>query len=226
MIHLLLLAVSIATPSLRDTDEQFVAPGFEEAPRLLVLNGAAPLDSGAWVAWGALTAGPNAARSVLLRSDDGGARWEETMPGEPGSEVNAVAIAGDHLWALTLWTVEGPGELSVSESLDGGKTWRKLATPEKRSHDGQPIAFSMTAKGVGFIRLEYVDAPTTALLVTRDGGRTWKAQRDDGRKSPKPASTRTRSTDAAVIIERSRAGKWESIASLKREHPAPPATAK
>jgi photosystem II stability/assembly factor-like uncharacterized protein len=115
-------------------------------------------------------------RYVLLRTDDGGATWRETLsvPFPGGGPVLHDLQAVD---GMNAWVVVGDATCAafcgteIRATSDGGKTWRTL-------YQGQvgPIRFvtprrgwiaAYGAKGVAY------GADGGNLLVTSDGGATW-----------------------------------------------------
>lgn len=119
-------------------------------------------------------------RSFLLRSGDGGKTWREVMSPVYGSEVIEMFFHDAHVgWALVGWTTEGPGDLTLYGSKDGGKSWRKLSDIPKRHFSGWPISMTFSDGRNGMIKILYDgsgDHRTDGLvtLSTKDSGRRWR----------------------------------------------------
>src|SRR5262249_27510449 len=128
-------------------------------------------------------------RSLLLRTSDGGKSWREVMPPVRGSELTDVVFSdARHGWALAMWTVEGPGEVVLFGSQDGGLTWRRVAEiPKRDDDDGWPARIAFTSAAHGEIDMVYEnDSEASTIdnilydvdtLVSDNGGRTWKVLR-------------------------------------------------
>ena len=118
-------------------------------------------------------------RSLLLRSGDRGKSWTEVMFPVHGSEVIEVFFHDAHVgWALVGWTTEGPGDLALYKSKDGGNGWRKISDIPKQHHSGWPISMRFSDEKNGMIKLLYDgsgDPRTDGLftLSTKNGGRKW-----------------------------------------------------
>ncbi len=120
----------------------------------------------------AAPAGARPCRGVVLRTEDGGRTWQETLSiptdgvrGDPIGQLQAVD--GQRAWVLMLppspCALECPTELR--RTTDGGRTWTTLL------HVGiAAIRFASASRGW----LELVD-PTSAVevRVTSDSGTTW-----------------------------------------------------
>jgi hypothetical protein len=131
-----------------------------------------PLDKKTAFFFGELRTPAVAIRSFLLRSSDGGKTWRDVMSPVYGSEVSDVFFLDRRSgWALTLWTTEGPGDVNLFGSKDGGMTWRKISDVPKRDHTGQPVAMKFADVKNGEIEMLYENE--IAVLRTKDGGRTW-----------------------------------------------------
>jgi photosystem II stability/assembly factor-like uncharacterized protein len=135
-----------------------------------------PLDKETVFFFGELRTPAVSIRSFLLRSGDGGKTWRDMMSPVYGSEVSDVFFLDSRSgWALTLWTTEGPGDVKLFSSKDGGMTWRKVSEVPKRDHTGQPVAVKFADVKNGEIEMLYEDE--IAVLRTKDGGRTWAESR-------------------------------------------------
>jgi hypothetical protein len=131
-----------------------------------------PLDKKTVFFFGELRTPAVSIRSFLLRSADGGKTWRDVMSPVYGSEVSDVFFLDRRSgWALTLWTTEGPGDVKLFSSKDGGMTWRKVSDVPKRDHTGQPVAMKFADGKNGEIEMLYENE--IVVLSTKDGGRTW-----------------------------------------------------
>ena len=156
----------------------------EEASRTgvgLELTGIQAIDGRTAFLFGALGVPPGTLRSVLLRTADGGATWQEAMTAVPGSETLYVVFAdAERGWALVAWTVEGPGDVVLYRSDDAGRTWAKVADIPARPWS-YPLSMTFTDSSNGEIGMSYEDADGelagAEILVTTDGGGTWRAAR-------------------------------------------------
>ncbi|MBA2296611.1 MAG: hypothetical protein H0W14_01065 [Actinobacteria bacterium] len=104
-----------------------------------------------------------AGHNVLARSGDGGASWQNVSPaGLPGLDVHGFAV--DPSGPRTLYAaVAGKG---LYRSRDGGESFA-LASAEV---GGGVMALAVTPDG----RLLAGDMERQALLVSKDGGRSWE----------------------------------------------------
>jgi photosystem II stability/assembly factor-like uncharacterized protein len=110
-------------------------------------------------------------RGMVLRTEDGGRTWQETLTirlnGELGYPVRQLqAVDGQRAWALT--TVEpcpGACPTELRRTMDGGKTWTRLLRG-----DIATIRFASASRGW----LALLDqAGGVEVKVTSDGGTTW-----------------------------------------------------
>lgn len=119
------------------------------------------------------------ARSVILTSANQGRTWRETAPTIPGSEIMALSFPSDNVgFALVAWSTQGPGELFMLRSNDGGQSWEKLPEIPKNHYSGWPVAFSFEDKNKGTLVLQFIDdnpENLRSVLVTEDGAKTWTA---------------------------------------------------
>jgi hypothetical protein len=131
-----------------------------------------PLDKETIFIFGGLRTPAVSVRSFLLRSGDGGKTWRDVMAPVHGSDVwDMFFLDSRSGWALTLWTTEGPGDVKLYSSKDGGMRWRKVSDIPKRDHTGMPGALKFDDEKNGEIEMLYEN--DVAVLRTRDGGRTW-----------------------------------------------------
>ncbi len=149
----------------------------------------------AWVA----ALGPawsNGSERGIYRTRDGGKTWDHVLPGD--STTGAADLAMDPanprhllaaLWQYRRWPwgfrSGGPGS-GLYESWDGGRTWRR-----ESAADGLPegelgriaLAFAPSAPGVAYA---LVEAKSSALVRSDDGGRTWTTVEQGPEVDPRP----------------------------------------
>lgn len=153
-----------------------VAESMPRAAESLILDAVAT--TAGWVAVGE--------RGHILRSADG-ERWELVSAVPTRSTLNAVAVAGEQLWAAGHDGV-------ILHSPDGGATWE-----HQRVDVWTPDALDPTA-GAPILDLLFLDAERgfavgaySLLLATADGGRTWEQVR-----LPAPAAAETKAGGRAT----------------------------
>jgi photosystem II stability/assembly factor-like uncharacterized protein len=126
---------------------------------------------------GALQTPAASVRSLLLLSRDGGLTFAETLPPVHGSQVAWAQFFGQQALALVLWTTEGPGEMTLFASPDGGNHWKRRGKIPKRNFAGWPewVAFKDPINGT--VKITYPDPETEPVeyLQTSDGGKSWQA---------------------------------------------------
>jgi photosystem II stability/assembly factor-like uncharacterized protein len=109
---------------------------------------------------------------LMLFSDSGGVRWSEPAAALPRDladfvDFQAVSTVGSHVWAAG-----APGSV-VWHSADAGRHWERQFTA-----DAGPIHaldFSSESHGCAV-------GPFGKVLITTDGGATWRAVRGGGRR--------------------------------------------
>ncbi len=110
---------------------------------------------------------------LIRRTDDGGAAWTPPLSDPPQAladwfDYRAVATHGGRVWIAG-----SPGSLVVS-SDDGGETWHTATTGIST-----PItAITFTSETHGWAVGEF-----GVVLTTRNGGRSWRVQRGEGRRA-------------------------------------------
>jgi hypothetical protein len=120
--------------------------------------------------------------SILLRTRDGGKRWQEVMPSDPESRVVYVAFANEsNGWALVerYWGEAG-GPITLFQTIDGGLTWKELTVLPLNSRYWSLTNVQFFNPEKGQIDIYNYDAELSGncdkcLLTykTIDGGRTW-----------------------------------------------------
>ncbi|MBD3182795.1 hypothetical protein GF312_10920 [Candidatus Poribacteria bacterium] len=130
---------------------------------------------------GALKVPGASIRSVLLRSGDGGETWAEVMTTVTGSDIMDLFFLDKNTgWTLVMETVEGPGNLWIYGTDDGGKTWEWLSKVPKRHYSGQPVDMGFIDEKIGRLEMLYDGASPAdgfVILATSDGGRSWSEVR-------------------------------------------------
>lgn len=131
-------------------------------------------------------------RALLLRSTDGGAHWIEVLPEVEHSEVLFVDFAGCEGRALVGWSTEGPGEVTLYASADCGATWKRRSKLPKSVWSEWPesMAWKSARQGTVWMLDTNGENPLPRVLTTRDGGRTWKAEKKPPQAQP-PAQPTT-----------------------------------
>lgn len=143
-------------------------------------HGIYPLNKDTAFLFGELRTPAASIRSFILRTGDAGKTWREVMSPVYGSDVIKMFFHDAHVgWALIGWTTEGPGDLTLYGSKDGGKSWRKISQVAKRHFSGWPVsmAFSDGRNGTLKVLYEGTGDPQTDGLVTlntKNGGRRWR----------------------------------------------------
>jgi hypothetical protein len=138
-----------------------------------------PLNKDTAFLFGELRTPAASIRSFILRSGDAGKTLSEVMSPVYGSEVIQMFFHDAYLgWALVGWTTEGPGDLTLYRSQDGGKSWRKISDIPKRHYSGWPVSMTFSDGRNGVIKILYDGShdPRTDGLVTlrtKNGGRRW-----------------------------------------------------
>ena len=109
----------------------------------------------------------------LVATSDGGNTWQ-LMPDLPSGYAYAFGFLDpNHIWELTN---EGKGGSSaLYQSNDGGKSWTLVTRDQPLTYFNSPLLIFIDPQ-TGFIfqpGQQFGQAPS-ALLVTNDGGHTWK----------------------------------------------------
>jgi photosystem II stability/assembly factor-like uncharacterized protein len=121
----------------------------------------------------AAPAGVQPCKGVVLRTQDGGQRWETVLaiPTDGSQSIRQIqAIDGLRAWALTI--DQSPCQSICSSYLqrttDGGRTWTTQL-------HGTIAAMRFASASHGWIALDDGPSPgTVELRETSDGGATWK----------------------------------------------------
>jgi len=121
-----------------------------------------------WVA--GLSCGAADCRGVVLRTEDGGQTWQETIsvPSTPGSYPipQVQAVDGQIAWVLppTPYCATYPCVTDLRHTIDGGRTWTT-------SLSGNLAAIRFASASTGWVAA--YDQRTFSVRATSDGGTTW-----------------------------------------------------
>jgi hypothetical protein len=167
--------IRFLTQSLKGSGLEGMDETAEEAGIDLEINGIVALDKNTAFLYGGLRVGAGAIRSVLLRTGNGGRLWSEIMRPKVGNEIWDLAFDPSGFgYALALWTVESPGDLTLFRSHDRGKTWQRVAIIPKKELFEIPLKMCFTDRQNGSVYLNAQEAGNIRIVVTRDGGKNWK----------------------------------------------------
>lgn len=140
----------------------------------------------------------SASRSgVLLMTADGGRTWKfaPTNPGSPGPRYLGVGGAILVRSPKEVWLAGGVSRQDLYVTRDGAKSWRKISLPApsglypariptyglpifKNKKDGyEVVTYATLNYGPGSPGNGGYGRSAAVLFVTKDGGRTWKADR-------------------------------------------------
>jgi hypothetical protein len=153
-----------------------------EKERLSIGFSILPIDKDTVFLYGDLRTAAASIGTFILRSEDAGRSWTETMDPVDGSTVSKIVFSGRSGWALVMWTIEGPGDVSLYRSRDDGKSWKKVSDIPKPHYWGWPDGFTFSDDRNGMVRMFYGDPAGPKIeglwvLKTADGGRTWHGTR-------------------------------------------------
>lgn len=161
-------------------------------PVSLSVTGAHAFDDHTLLIYGDAAGGPGAYRSFSLRTEDGGSRWVEVLSPAPASSVLSVSFhSAESGHALVGWVVEGPGELHLFRTDDGGSQWERVSEVPKPHGLDALHDFACTDSARCRVVLECLSRGEGAghAVATSDGGRTWTSRvarlpRSDGESGP------------------------------------------
>lgn len=115
-------------------------------------------------------------RPLFMRTANGGSSWDEVLQPSYGRQIVDVHFNNSSEgWALMAWIVEGPGDLSILKTDNGGVSWKLVSEIPKSHWDGWPVDVYFHDADHGFVEMVY-DGQNTEyweLLETFDGGSTW-----------------------------------------------------
>lgn len=140
----------------------------------LEVDGITAIDGNTAFLYGSLCIGAGDVRSILLRTENGGKSWSETMAPEIGNTILEVLFDPSGLgFALSIWSVESPGEITFFRSSDFGKSWKTVTEIPSRSFD-VPLRMSFNNKESGNIYLfNWIEEEASVRIIsTKDSGNT------------------------------------------------------
>ena len=130
-------------------------------------------ESTAWV----ICQMPRSFRRALLRTSDGGGRWERRTTGRVGGgldglgSVTAVDMgSGPRGWMVL--TTDRCSDADLRATDDAGLTWTRLPCPSSSTPLRLVFALDIDDDGHGLLLGVRAGAPVT--LETSDGGRSWR----------------------------------------------------
>lgn len=111
----------------------------------------------------------DAYQPVLIYTDDNGKTWSEVLQAEYGYNIEYVEFVSPQIaYLAVMWVIEGPGELHLYRTDNGGKTWRKVAQIPRNDVNCAPTYFHFT------------DAKKAVLVYTGADNIYWKWTTDNG----------------------------------------------
>jgi photosystem II stability/assembly factor-like uncharacterized protein len=161
------------------------ATQFSDSTAGIFLDGVAFVDERRGVVFG----DPLDGRLLMLVTTDAGATWRrvagDRLPAVNAGEA-AFAASGTSITARgrEIWIGTGGGPIArVFHSPDGGATWHAFDTPAKGGTSKGIFGLAFGKGGVGVaVGGDYQQrrVSTENLLLTGDGGRTWRGAAHDG----------------------------------------------
>ncbi len=136
--------------------------------------------------------GPDGQRQTWAqRSLDGGKTWLPGLnPSQENHSIVALSWSEGALFALSQWSVEGPGELILLRSDDFGASWNVVAEVARPSPFATVAAMQWTSPDHGTLALTWDNGDEDGHrclednYVTRDGGTTWLPEGPPGPCGP------------------------------------------
>jgi hypothetical protein len=126
---------------------------------------------------GDIHSGQGTLYSVLLRSEDDGATWQEPVGRVRGEVLDHIQFANFEAgWVSGQRVVPLPGDPFLLVTRDGGRGWKKIPVlPEGSSGIIQKYRFNSATTGKLVIDRGKggVDSPQFRLFETKDGGESW-----------------------------------------------------
>lgn len=130
------------------------------------------LDGGRLIHAGGRVGGPGA----LLRSRDGGARWELVdLGGAAGMilDVNFLSPSTGFLCAATSGDIEQANAL-ILRTRDGGRSWQTVYRSARRHENVWKIHFPSRRVGYASVQNYEPGASRRVIVKSEDGGTTWR----------------------------------------------------
>lgn len=82
-----------------------------------------------------------ALRSLMLKTEDGGHSWFETMTSISGNCILFVSFVGSlEGWAATAWCIETIDQIKLFHTDDGGHTWAEISAVSMEEWIGIPLS--------------------------------------------------------------------------------------
>jgi hypothetical protein len=205
----------------------------EPCPVFLELSGVAAAGARIFVT-GNLHTATATLWSVLAVSEDGGKTWSEPQARLRGAALDLIQfIDADTGWAAGQIAGALPKDPFLLKTVDGGKTWRRMAVFEESSY-GAVEQFHFESKTQGWLVVDRRGARNQRYqrMETMSGGESWMLREASAAPmaaaKPRPAEWRIRVDGAAKLhwVERRQEGKWSAVASFAVRggecRPAPP----
>jgi photosystem II stability/assembly factor-like uncharacterized protein len=154
---------------LKTTDGGATWMAQESGSGAFLVGVAAASEAVAWAVGGGCFSGnaPAVCDGVVLGTRDGGATWTTQLG--PGPQIDGVA-------ALSAMTAVAVGQNRVYQTMDGGSTWRVLASGLAASLSGVSVQPPSTIVAVGFDNRPGAVGTVGVVLATTDGGASWAKQ--------------------------------------------------
>ncbi len=137
----------------------------------LYLSGIHGIDRDTAVIYGQTDVG-----ATLLRTDDRGKHWQETIIDSTGTAVRSVNFLNKTIgWALVeYFQGEAGGPITLYGTVDGGKTWKELSYVPTKTTYWQLVNVQLFDEKRGQVDIfEYESYDRIYSWVTNDGGLTW-----------------------------------------------------
>jgi photosystem II stability/assembly factor-like uncharacterized protein len=124
----------------------------------------------------------NLGPTEVLLSHDGGASWSVGATIETGFATGIVVLGPQH-WLTSIGSAADPAPLH--ETLDGGRTWRPIATAGL-PNDHPLLSLDFVDSKTGWASADSSDQGglPMQLYATSDGGATWRLLRPTGAPAP------------------------------------------